>query len=270
MARDVAGLSMLLGVIAGHDPRDGTSSVTDKKAYHASSFKAPRTKLKVALLRESMEAEGTQPAVQQAIRDAVLRLEEFDTVVEEVSVASLKFALAAYYIIAMAEASSNLARYDGVRYGGKRNGGSERGREDWNAAYSRTRSELFGAEVKRRILLGTFALSAGYSEAYYVKAQKVRTILRKETEKVFKRFDLLVGPTMPVLPPRLAQKMTPLEEYAMDVDTVPANLVGLPAISVPCGSRRGLPIGLQLTAPHFREDLLLETAHAYESLMSHG
>jgi len=269
MAKDVAGLSMLLAVIAGHDPRDGTSALMVREGRSASSLKVPGRRLRLALLRESIEAEGTHHAVQEAVRGAVSRFEELGAVVEEVSVASLRFALAAYYIIAMAEASSNLARYDGVRYGGQMEGGSERGSEDWNAAYSRTRSELFGAEVKRRILLGTFALSAGSSEAYYVRAQKIRTVLRRELETVFKRFDLLVGPSMPVLPPRLADKMTPLEEYAMDVDTVPANLVGLPAISVPCGFRDGLPVGLQLMAPHFREDLLIESAHSFESLMSH-
>jgi aspartyl-tRNA(Asn)/glutamyl-tRNA(Gln) amidotransferase subunit A len=159
----------------------------------------------------------------------------------------------------MAEASSNLSRYDGVRYGLS----SERGTADWNSAFARTRSEGFGEEVKRRILLGTFVLSAGYYEAYYVRAQKVRALLTQEFALAFKKFDVLLGPTMPVLPPKLGEKVTPLEDYLIDVNTVAANLTGLPAISIPCGLVDGLPVGMQVIAPMFREDVLLNVAGAF-------
>ena len=146
--------------------------------------------------------------------------------------------------------------HDGVRYG-RRSGG---GTSDWNAAFARTRSEGFGGEVKRRILLGTFVLSAGYYEAYYVRAQKVRALLAQEFALAFKRFDVLLGPTMPVLPPKVGEKVSPLEDYLMDVYTVAANLTGLPAISIPCGHSQGLPVGMQMIAPGFREDILLDAA----------
>ncbi len=260
LAKDVAGAALLLSAIAGHDPKDSTSArktATD----HLLDLEQKRTRPRLAIARESI-GEGTQSAVERTFRNGVARLEGFGAVVEEVSISSLEFALAAYYITATAEASSNLARYDGVRYGST----SDKGGGDWNEAYSRTRSEYFGPEVKRRILLGTFALSAGYFEAYYVKAQKVRSMLAAELASIFKKYDMIIGPTMPVLPPRLGEKMSAIEEYAIDVNTVPANLVGLPAISIPCGDVGGLPVGMQLMAPHFREDLLLQAAHSFEEM----
>lgn len=206
--------------------------------------------------------EGTQREVREKVLDASGRFEELGATVEETSIESLGYALAAYYIVAMAEASSNLSRYDGVRYGAS----LEKGTADWNAAFAKTRTECFGAEVKRRILLGSYVLSAGYYEAYYLKAQSARALLRREFEKTFKRFDVLLGPTMPVLPPRIGEKVSPLEEYMIDINTVPANLIGIPSVSIPAGFAGGLPVGMQLMAPHFGEDLLFEAARAYEGI----
>ena len=191
--------------------------------------------------------------------DGCDRLESIGAEVGDVSIASLPYSLAVYYIIAMAEASSNLSRYDGVRYGLS----LEKGSADWNTAFAKTRSEGFGEEVKRRILLGTFVLSAGYYEAYYVRAQKVRSLLTQEFALALKKFDVLLGPTMPVLPPKLGERVTPLEDYLIDINTVAANLTGLPAISIPCGFVDGLPVGMQLIAPRFREDVLLKVAMAF-------
>jgi aspartyl-tRNA(Asn)/glutamyl-tRNA(Gln) amidotransferase subunit A len=215
--------------------------------------------LRVGLIKEFF-GEGIQDGVKKLVLDASGKLEELGATVEWTSIGSLNYALAAYYIVAMAEASSNLSRYDGVRYGTS----LEKGSADWNAAFAKTRTECFGAEVKRRILLGTFVLSAGYYKAYYLKAQRARSLLRGEFEKAFKKFGVLLGPTMPVLPPKLGDKATPLEDYLIDVNTVPANLVGVPSISVPAGFAGGLPVGMQLIAPHFGEDTLFKVGGAYE------
>ena len=211
--------------------------------------------LKVGRVKEFF-GEGANEKVKETVMDGCARLESLGAVAGDVSVGSLPYSLAVYYIIAMAEASSNLSRYDGVRYGLP----TEKGTSDWNAAFSRTRSEGFGEEVKRRILLGTFVLSAGYYEAYYVRAQKARALLTKEFELAFKRYDVLLGPTMPVLPPKLGEKATPLEDYLIDINTVAANLTGFPSISIPCGFVGGLPVGMQAIAPRFREDVLLKAA----------
>jgi aspartyl-tRNA(Asn)/glutamyl-tRNA(Gln) amidotransferase subunit A len=259
MAKDVEGTALLLGVISGHDPRDSTSDRSRGSADYLSGLQKSKERPRLAIARESL-GEGTDSAVASVIEKAVGKLKEMGAIVEEVSIQSLRFALAAYYITAMAEASSNLARYDGVRYGSS----SPKGGADWNEAYSRTRSEYFGTEVKRRILLGTFTLSAGYFDAYYLRAQKVRSLLAAEVATIFKRYDMLVGPTMPVLPPRYGDAMSAIEEYAIDVTTVPANLIGIPAISLPCGNVDGLPVGLQLTAPHWGEEILLRTARSFE------
>jgi len=248
-------VSLLFGVIAGHDPKDPTSSQERVAPPSRKSLKG----LRVGRVKEFF-AEGTQEAVSETVMKACDRLEGLDVSIGEVSIASFPHSLAVYYIIAMAEASSNLSRYDGVRYGAS----SKSGQADWNAAFSKTRSENFGEEVKRRILMGTFVLSAGYYEAYYVRAQKVRALLTREMEATFKDFDVLLGPTMPVLPPKLGQKVTPLEDYLIDINTVAANLTGLPAISVPCGRVGKIPVGMQLIAPRFREDLLLDVAALYE------
>jgi len=217
-------------------------------------------KLRIGVIKEFM-GEGVQEGVRERVWNAVQSLENLGAQVGEVSLKSLDYALAAYYIIAMSEASSNLARYDGLRYGFR---SSDQGL-DWNRAYAKTRRMGFGEEVKRRIILGTFALSAGYYEAYYLKALKVRTLIRMEFEKAFKKFDVLVGPSMPMTAFKIGEKIEdPLELYMCDINTVPANLVGIPAISVPCGLSDGLPVGLQVMAPPLREDLVFKVAYAYE------
>ncbi len=174
---------------------------------------------------------------------------------------SLKYALAAYYVIAMSEASSNLARYDGVRYGFRANAEG-----DWSKVYSKTREEGFGPEVKRRIILGTFALSAGYYGRYYLKALKVRSLIRNEYLSMLKKFDVIISPTMPTPPFEIGEKVEdPLSMYMMDVDTVPVNLAGVPAVSVPCGFIDGLPVGLQVAGRFFEEAAILNVALAIET-----
>jgi aspartyl-tRNA(Asn)/glutamyl-tRNA(Gln) amidotransferase subunit A len=254
IGRSADDVSLLFHVIAGHDPHDSTSSLEEV----TSSEKMVLKELKVGRIKEFF-AEGTQQKVREAVMNGCDQLVELGVSVGDVSIESLPYSLAVYYIIAMAEASSNLSRYDGVRYGLS----AKTGQPDWNAAFSKIRSAGFGEEVKRRILLGTFVLSAGYYEAYYVRAQNVRGLLTREFEAAFKKFDVLLGPTMPVIPPKIGEKVTPLEDYLIDVNTVAANLTGLPAISVPCGRADGLPVGMQLIAPKFREDVLLDIASVY-------
>jgi aspartyl-tRNA(Asn)/glutamyl-tRNA(Gln) amidotransferase subunit A len=178
-----------------------------------------------------------------------------------VTLPTLGYALPAYYLIAMSEASSNLARYDGLRYG---YAGPEPD-ADWSATFSRNRRDGFGAEVKRRIILGTYALSAGYYDRYYLKALQIRTLLRRDFDRIFTDFDVVAGPTMPVPPFLLGEKIAdPLSLYMCDALTIPVNLTGHPAISLPCGFSEGLPVGLQLMAPALREDVLLRVAYAFE------
>ena len=208
---------------------------------------------------------GTDERVTKSVWKTIHALEEEGALVEETQVKSLKYSLPAYYIIAMSEASSNLARFDGLRYGLQ----DKKGARDWSSLFIRDRSDGFGSEVKRRIIMGTFALSAGYIDEFYLKAQRVRTIIRSEFEKLFKRFDALIGPTMPTLPFKVGEKTSdPLAMYMTDIDTVPANMAGLPAISVPCGSADSLPIGLQIMAPPFREDILFKIGSMIEKISS--
>ncbi|MDA4122866.1 MAG: Asp-tRNA(Asn)/Glu-tRNA(Gln) amidotransferase subunit GatA [Thaumarchaeota archaeon] len=254
-ARRVSDLALLYDVVSGHDPRDSTSVTSPKARKSSGGFKGKR----VGIVTEFF-GEGTKDGVRRKVLDASEKFREMGAKVEETHVESMEYALAAYYVIAMAEASSNLSRYDGVRYGAS----TEKGTADWNAAFAKTRTECFGPEVKRRILLGSYVLSAGYYEAYYLKAQSARGLLRRAFEKAFKSYDILLGPTMPVLPPRIGEKVTPLEDYMIDINTVPANLVGLPALSIPAGFVEGLPVGMQLMAPHFGEHLLFEAAQSYE------
>ena len=255
IARDAKTLGLLFETVAGHDPDDATSSREKIRPPAGRDLKG----LKIGKVKEFF-GKGTQEKVSAKVLEACEDLEELGGKVGETSIGSLPYSLAVYYIIAMAEASSNLSRYDGVRYGLS----VETGNSDWNAAFSKTRSVGFGEEVKRRILMGTFVLSAGYYEAYYVRAQKVRSLLAREFAVAFKKFDILVGPTMPVLPPRLGEEVTPLEDYLIDINTVAANLTGLPAVSIPCGFVDGLPVGMQVLAPSFREDVLLDVAASLE------
>ncbi|MGQ9543413.1 MAG: Asp-tRNA(Asn)/Glu-tRNA(Gln) amidotransferase subunit GatA [Candidatus Bathyarchaeia archaeon] len=259
IARRVTDVAIIMDCIAGHDSRDSTS-VNIGPISLRSHLVEDVSDVRVGVPKE-LFSEGTDEAVSKGVWKAIDKLQELGAVCEEISLNTLKYALASYYIIAMSEASSNLARYDGLRYGFRLDDGSY----DWSDAFSRNRGEGFGPEVKRRIMLGTFALSAGYYNQYYLKAQRVRTLIRQELAEAFKSFNLLAGPTMPILPFKLGEKLhDPLEMYMCDIDTVTANLAGIPAISIPCSSHQGLPIGLQFMAPPLREDLLIRAAYTLE------
>ena len=246
MGRSVEDVALLFQVISGRDEKDSTSVEAPKIDYVEEARKGAKG-FKVGVLKE-LTGEGVDGHVLKAFWDAVHRLEGEGVEYDEVSIKYLDYALASYYVIAMAEASSNLARFDGMRYGLR-----VRDQGNWEAIFSKNRSEGFGEEVKRRIILGTFVLSAGYYEEYYLKAQKVRRLLKESFDRLFKGYDLLLSPTMPTLPWRIGEKQSPLEMYLSDVATVPANLVGIPSLSVPIGFYDGLPIGLQAMAPEFGE-----------------
>jgi len=259
MAKDVYDCALFLSVIAGHDSKDGTSVKAAAKDY-TEFLKDDVKGFKIGVPKEFF-GEGTSDAVEKHVWSGIHKLEELGATYEETSLPTLEHSLAAYYIVAMSEASSNLARYDGIRYGYR----ADKDDGDWATVYSRNRRIGFGTEVRRRIILGTYALSAGYYSKYYLKALKVRSLIRNNFEEAFKKFDVLVGPTMPFPPFKIGEKIEdPLELYMSDVDTVSANLAGLPAISVPCGFTDGLPIGMQIMAPPLREDLTLQTAYTFE------
>jgi aspartyl-tRNA(Asn)/glutamyl-tRNA(Gln) amidotransferase subunit A len=260
IARTVADAAALLSVIAGHDRRDSTSVDVSVPDFAAAAGRGAKG-LKVGLPREYFEAGGLDPAVKAAVEKAIAVLAADGAEILEISLPHTSYALSAYYIIAPAEASSNLARYDGVRYGLRKSG--EGG---LIGMMSRTRAEGFGPEVKRRIMIGTYALSAGYYEAYYGKAQKVRTLIRRDFEEAFSRVDAILTPTAPTPAFRLGEKTgDPLTMYLSDVFTIPCNLAGIPGLSVPCGiSPEGLPIGAQLLGNHFREETLFAAAGAVE------
>ena len=259
MARSVRDCAHLLGAIAGHDGLDSTSVPRPVPDYIAGLDGGVRG-LRIGLPKEYF-VEGMSPEVEQAVRTAVRQLESLGASIEEVSLPHTEYAVAAYYLIATAEASSNLARYDGTRYGLRVDEGN-----GLLAMYRQTRGAGFGAEVKRRIMLGTYALSAGYYDAFYLKGQKVRTLIRRDFEQVFARCQAIVTPTAPTTAFRLGEKTTdPLEMYLSDIFTISVNLAGLPGLSLPCGfDSQGLPIGLQIVGQPFDEETVLRTAHAYE------
>ena len=258
--RSVRDAALLLNELAGKDPRDATSLDADVPDY-LDDLDAVVAGLRVGVI-EGTFGEGVQPDVQDAVRASIDRLSTLGAHVGEVSLPNADYALSAYYLIAPSEASSNLARYDGVRYGFRADGDHA----DSIAMMSATRGQGFGPEVKRRIMLGTYALSAGYYDAYYGQAQKVRTLIIRDYERAFADFDVLVSPTSPTTAFRIGERADdPLAMYLSDVFTIPANLAGVPAISVPCGlDSGGLPVGLQLTAPVLAEPVLLRAAHALE------
>ena len=259
MAKSVYDCALFLSVIAGYDPRDSTSVRMPPKDYTV-FLKDGVEGFKIGVPKEFF-GEGTSEDVEKRVWEAIYKLEDLGASYEEVSFPSLEYALSTYYIIAMSEASSNLARYDGLRYGYR----IDRDDTDWSSVYSKNRRVGFGAEVRRRILLGTYALSAGYYSKYYLKALKVRTLIRRDFEAAFRKFHVLIGPTMPIPPFKIGEKIQdPLALYMCDIDTVPANLAGLPAISVPCGFAGSLPIGMQIMAAPFREDLMLNVAYTFE------
>jgi len=260
LAPAVADILPLFTVMAGHDPRDATSMEAPVPRIALDDAPEAVRGLRIGLPREYFLAEGMQPEVVQAVQAAVQHLESLGAQVVEVSLPHTEYALPVYYIIAPSEASANLARYDGIRYGPRAE--AER---MWDVFY-RTRGQFFGPEVKRRIMLGTYALSAGYYDAYYAQAQKVRTLLKQDFERAFEQVDLLAAPVAPTTAFKLGEKTEdPLAMYLEDVFTLPANLAGVPGLAFPVGfDGQGLPIGMQLMGPHFREDLLFRAAHAYQ------
>ena len=258
ITRDVADCALVLNAIAGHDPRDSTSIPYEVPDYTDALTRDIRG-LRIGVPKEYF-VEGMDVGVKDAVAKATSVLEDLGASLEEVSLPNTPYALACYYIIAPSECSANLARYDGVKYGF-----SYQDTENMWEAMEKTRQYGFGAEVKRRIMLGAYALSAGYYDAYYLKAQKVRTLLRREFDEVFSRFDALVTPTTPTTAFRLGEKTEdPVQMYLTDIYTVPVNVAGLPAISVPCGMADGLPVGMQLIGPALSEATLLRIAYAYE------
>lgn len=260
ITKDVTDAALLLDVIAGYDPRDSTSANVPVPDYLKALKRKDLKRVKVGVPVEYF-GEGLDPEVEQAVRTAIEGLRELGADVREVSLPRTDAAVATYYVIATAEASSNLARYDGVKYGTR-----AKESRDLLEMYVKTRAEGFGAEVKRRIMLGTYVLSAGYYDAYYGKAQAVRTLIREDFKSAFEDVDVLVTPVTPTPAFKFGEKVQdPLQMYLSDIYTISVNLAGLPAIALPCGfSKAGLPIGMQLIGRAFEEDLLLRAAHAYE------
>jgi aspartyl-tRNA(Asn)/glutamyl-tRNA(Gln) amidotransferase subunit A len=263
LTKTVRDNARLYALIAGKDPCDSTTVELPEPVAipEGEDLKG----LRIGVPREMNEAEGIDPGVSESVNAAIRLAEQLGAEVEEESLPrSVDYGLACYYLVAPAEASSNLARYDGVRYGFRAEVDG-----DLTELYSRTRWEGFGAEPKRRILLGTYALSAGYYEAYYGQAQKVRTVIAQEHAAAFERFDLLVSPTSPTVAFRIGEKAeNPLAMYLSDLLTIPSNMAGLPGLSIPCGLSEGLPVGLQLIGPQFSENTLFRAGHALERALA--
>ena len=258
LTRDVPDCALVLNAIAGHDPRDSTSIPGPRPDYTRAL--APDVKgLRIGVPKEFL-IQGMQPGVEQAIRKAVSVLEGLGAQVDwDASLSYAPYALAVYYILAPSEASANLARYDGVKYGFSPDAPTM-----WEAL-ARTKGEGFGPEVKRRILLGAYALSSGYYDAYYKKAQQVRTLISREFQQAFEKYDAILGPTSPSVAFRLGEKTDdPVQMYLNDVFTIPVNIAGIPAMSIPCGFSEGLPVGLHLIGRPLGEETLLRIAYAYE------
>lgn len=258
IGKTVSDTMMVMNSIAGMDDNDQTTLNNEAQKYTPQS----KRNIRVGLVKELVE--GTEPEISRCIYSAMDLFSRSDCKCEETSMKSIEFALASYYTIAMAEASSNLARYDNIRYGFDSSPDSY----EWNTYFAKVRSN-FGEEVKRRIIIGTYVLSSGYYGKYYLKAQKVRTKLKEELSSLYKKYDVLIAPTMPVLPFKFGEKIDdPLKMYMIDIDTVIANLTGIPAISVPAGFSKGLPIGLQIMADELQEQTLFEAASLFESTAS--
>ncbi|NJL01868.1 MAG: Asp-tRNA(Asn)/Glu-tRNA(Gln) amidotransferase subunit GatA [Spirulinaceae cyanobacterium RM2_2_10] len=262
LARSVEDAAILLSAIAGHDRYDSTSldvPVPDYAQLLRPNFR-PKSRLRIGVIKETFGS-GLDSVVEEKVKAAVEQLQELGAEIQIVSCPRFSYGLPAYYVIAPSEASANLARYDAVKYGNR-----EADPENLVAMYKQTRAKGFGAEVKRRIMLGTYALSAGYYDAYYLKAQKVRTLVKQDFQAAFEKVDVLICPTAPTTAFKAGEKTDdPLGMYLLDLMTIPVNLAGLPAISIPCGfDRQGLPVGMQLIGNVLREDLLLQVAHAYE------
>jgi len=258
ITRTVEDNAFLLQAISGVDPMDSTSANVDVPDF-TKGLTGDIKGMRIAVPKEYL-AEGVKEEVRQSVLDALKVLEKLGATWEEVSLPHSKYALATYYLLSSSEASANLSRFDGVRYGYRAEDA-----ETLIELYKRSRSEGFGDEVKRRIMLGTFALSSGYYDAYYKKAQKVRTLIKKDFEDVFEKYDVIVGPTTPTPAFKLGENVDdPLTMYANDILTIPVNLAGVPGISVPCGFSNGLPLGLQIIGKHFDEASIYKVAYAFE------
>lgn len=259
ITKDVEDNAILLNVITGHDPKDSTSMNMDKKDYTKSLVKDVKG-LKIGMPKEFL-GEGINSEVKNAILETAKKYEKLGATVEECSLDIGNEALAVYYIIACAEASSNLGRFDGIRYGYR----AEKF-DNLREIYINSRTEGFGAEVKRRIMLGTYVLSSGYYDAYYKKAQKVRTVIRNEYQKLFEKYDIILTPTSPTVAFNIGEKSNnPLEMYLADICTVPVNIAGLPGMSLPVSvDKEGMPIGVQLIAKHFDEETIYRAAYTLE------
>ncbi|MCJ7657346.1 MAG: aspartyl/glutamyl-tRNA amidotransferase subunit A, partial [Candidatus Atribacteria bacterium] len=259
ITKDVTDCALIMKVISGHDNLDSTSVNLEVPDY-LKSCQAGIKDLKIGVPKEYF-IEGIDPEVKSALDRALKIFEKLGAKIEEVSLPHTEYSLSTYYLIATAEASSNLARYDGVQYGYR-----AEGYKDLSFMYQKTRSEGFGSEVKRRIMLGTYALSSGYYDAYYLKAQKVRTLIKEDFDKIFSKYDILITPTSPTPAFKLNEKVSdPLTMYLSDIYTIPINLAGIPAISLNCGySNSNLPIGLQIIGKHFSEETIFRAAFNFE------
>jgi len=260
---DAKDIAMTLNVIVGHDRRDSTSVSADyvSKPDFLANLDKPVTGLKIGIAKQYHGQGGIDPDVEQAVNQAAKLYEQAGATLVDIDLPHTDYAVACYYLVATAEASSNLARYDGVHYGYR-----TPDPQDYIDVYSASRAEGFGDEVKRRIMLGTYVLSAGYYDAYYLKALKVRTLIRRDFEKAFEKCDLIAAPVAPTTAFKIGEKIDdPLTMYLSDIFTISANLAGIPGISIPCGfSKQGLPIGLQLLGKHFDESPLLQAAWDYQ------
>ncbi len=256
--RSVEDCALVLETMAGHDPLDATSA--NRTNDVRLNLEAGVEGMRLGVPKEYFDVQGMEPGVKVAVNQALRMLESAGAKVVEVSLPHTDYGLAAYYIIAPAECSSNLARFDGVKYGM-----SERDAKNITDLYSLTRRKGFGTEVRRRVMLGTYALSSGYYDAYYVKAQKVRTLIKRDFDEAFAKCDAIVSATSPTVAFPIGSKtQDPLSMYLCDVLTLGGNLAGLPGVSIPCGMSEGLPVGLQVLAPQWREDIALRVARAYE------
>jgi aspartyl-tRNA(Asn)/glutamyl-tRNA(Gln) amidotransferase subunit A len=263
ITRNVEDNAYLLQAISGVDEMDSTSANVEVPDF-LSSLTGDVKGLKIAVPKEYL-GEGVQEEVKQSVLDALKVLEGLGATWEEVSLPHSKYALATYYLLSSSEASANLSRFDGVRYGYRTDNA-----ENLIDLYKQSRAEGFGNEVKRRIMLGTFALSSGYYDAYYKKAQKVRTLIKKDFEDVFEKYDVIIGPTTPTPAFKIGENVKdPLTMYANDILTIPVNLAGVPGISVPCGLSNGLPLGLQIIGKHFDESTIYRVAYAFEQATEH-
>jgi aspartyl-tRNA(Asn)/glutamyl-tRNA(Gln) amidotransferase subunit A len=258
MGKTVTDVSTLMGVIAGHDRRDSTS--WNKPFSHTPS--ADIRRLKIGIPAEYFGA-GVDPQVAALVTKAIGRLEECGATTIPCTIPSMEYALAAYYVTCTCEASSNLARFDGVRYGPAADT-----KKSWHEAYREVRRAGFGTEVRRRIMLGTYALSSGYYGKYYTKAQIARENVKRDFARIFSEVDVIAGPTMPTVAFKLKEKSDPLSMYLSDILTVPANLAGIPAISVPCGKAGGMPVGLQIMGRPWEDERVIDVAYAYEQAVT--